>query len=128
RTKRHLFELLAASAKPVRTAVVNVDDPSGREMVRGLDVPAIGFGLGTDADVRAVEWASSLDGIRMTVHTPSAQFVLRSPLIGEHNVMNLLGAIATGVALGIPTDVIARALADVGAVPGRFEQVRAGQP
>src|SRR5207244_10622702 len=50
RAKRHLFELLAASAKPVRAAVINVDDPSGREMVRDLDVPTIGLGLGRDAD------------------------------------------------------------------------------
>ena len=51
-----------------------------------------------------------------------------SALIGEHNVMNLLGAVATGLALGLAPDVIARALAGVSAVPGRFEQVRAGQP
>jgi UDP-N-acetylmuramoyl-L-alanyl-D-glutamate--2,6-diaminopimelate ligase len=43
-------------------------------------------------------------------------------------VMNLLGAVATGLALGLAPDVIARALAGVSAVPGRFEQVRAGQP
>ena len=41
--------------------------------------------------------------------------------------MNLLGAVATGLALGLAPDVIARALAGVSAVPGRFEQVRAGQ-
>jgi UDP-N-acetylmuramoyl-L-alanyl-D-glutamate--2,6-diaminopimelate ligase len=54
--------------------------------------------------------------------------VLTSPLIGEHNVMNLLGAVATGLALGLEPPAIAQALAAVGTVPGRFEQVRAGQP
>jgi UDP-N-acetylmuramoyl-L-alanyl-D-glutamate--2,6-diaminopimelate ligase len=53
---------------------------------------------------------------------------LTSPLIGEHNVMNLLGAIGAGLALGLAPDTIAATLADVGAVPGRFEQVTAGQP
>src|SRR5207237_1613840 len=75
-----------------------------------------------------VEPTSSLAGIRMTVATPAGGFSLTSPLIGEHNVMNLLGAIGVGLALGLAPAAIAATLADVGAVPGRFEQVNAGQP
>ena len=41
--------------------------------------------------------------------------------------MNLLGAIGTGVALGLAPDVIAAALGSVTRVPGRFERVEAGQ-
>ena len=51
-----------------------------------------------------------------------------SPLIGEHNVLNLLGAVAVGLALGLEPAAVAAALAAVDTVPGRFEQVRAGQP
>ncbi len=128
RAKRRLFELLAASPKAGRTAVVNADDPAGAAMVAGLDVPVLPFGLSAGARVRAVEHTSALDGIRMSVDTPRGRLTLRSALIGEHNVMNLLGAVATGLALGLALDVIARALGGVSAVPGRFEQVRAGQP
>jgi UDP-N-acetylmuramoyl-L-alanyl-D-glutamate--2,6-diaminopimelate ligase len=128
RAKRRLFELLRHSPKPRRTAVVNADDPAGRAMVEGLSLDVLRFGLGDGADVRALEHASSLDGIRMTVRTPAGTLTLRSPLIGEHNVMNLLGAIGVGLALGLTPEAIATTLADVGAVPGRFEQVKAGQP
>src|SRR5437867_3409091 len=126
--KRRLFELLAGSPKPTRTAVVNGDDPAGATMVSGLDLAVLTFGLGASARVRAVEHASSLEGIRMTVETPRGRVGLTSPLIGEHNVMNMLGAVATGLALGLEPPAIAQALAAVGTVPGRFEQVRAGQP
>jgi UDP-N-acetylmuramoyl-L-alanyl-D-glutamate--2,6-diaminopimelate ligase len=126
--KRRLFELLAESPKPVRTAVVNADDPAGATMAQGLDVAVLPFGLGPAARVRAVEHVSSIDGIRMTVETPRGRVGLTSPLIGEHNVMNLLGAVATGLALGLEPSAIAEALAAVGTVPGRFEQVRTGQP
>jgi UDP-N-acetylmuramoyl-L-alanyl-D-glutamate--2,6-diaminopimelate ligase len=78
--------------------------------------------------VRAVEHTSSIDGIRMAVETPRGRVALTSPLIGEHNVMNLLGAVATGLGLGLEPAAIAQALGAVGTVPGRFEQVRAGQP
>jgi UDP-N-acetylmuramoyl-L-alanyl-D-glutamate--2,6-diaminopimelate ligase len=62
------------------------------------------------------------------VDTPGGRLTLHSPLVGEHNVMNLLGAVATGLALGLAPAAIATALAAVQTVPGRFEQVRAGQP
>ncbi len=126
--KRHLFELLERSSKPRRTAVVNADDPAGRVMVRDLALRVLTFGLGARADVRATEHGSALDGIRMTVATPTGALTIRSPLIGEHNVMNLLAAVATGVAIGLAPDRIAAALAAVDAVRGRFERVEAGQP
>ncbi len=128
RVKRRLFQLLEASSKPNRTAVVNIDDVSGAGMIAGLEVAVITFGLGRTAMVRPLERASSIDGIRMTVDTPKGRAEVRSPLIGEHNVMNLLGAIGCGVALGIPPDVIGREVGRVTAVPGRFERVDAGQP
>ena len=126
--KRHLFELLAASPKPRRTAVVNADDPAGAAMTRGLPLTVLTFGLGVAADVRALQHDSTLAGIRLTAGTPRGRLELTSPLIGEHNVMNLLGAIATGIALGLDGATIVRVLGDVAAVPGRFEQVHAGQP
>jgi len=128
RAKRRLFELLVRSPKARRTGVVNVDDPAGAAMVAGLGVEVITFGLDARARVRALEHDSSLDGIRMTVATPAGRVALSSPLVGEHNVMNLLGAIGVGIALGLGLDAIATALGAVGTVPGRFEQVRAGQP
>jgi UDP-N-acetylmuramoyl-L-alanyl-D-glutamate--2,6-diaminopimelate ligase len=126
--KRRLFELLDASAKPARTAVVNADDASWAAMVRGLAMPVLTFGLGPDAAVRALEATSTMDGTRLVAATPRGRVELTSPLIGEHNLMNLLGAIGVGVALGLVPEAIARALGQVRAVPGRFEHVRAGQP
>src|SRR5262249_18299061 len=104
------------------------DDRAGGEMVRGLDVATLTFGLGRGAGVRALEHTSSLDGIRMTVETPRGRLTLASPLIGEHNVMNLLGAIGVGLALGMEPAAVGAALAPVTTVPGRFEQVNVGQP
>jgi UDP-N-acetylmuramoyl-L-alanyl-D-glutamate--2,6-diaminopimelate ligase len=126
--KRHLFELLARSPKPHRVAVVNGDDPSGAEMTRDLPLTVLTFGLGAHAQVRAERHESTLAGIRLTAVTPRGRLELTSSLIGEHNVMNLLGAIGAGIALGLDDAAIVRALSGVGTVPGRFEQVRAGQP
>ena len=128
RAKRRLFELLARSRKPSRTAVVNADDPAGAAMVEGLGLGVLTFGLSSAAQVRAVEHRSTLEGIRMRVETPAGDVAIASPLIGDHNVMNLLGAVGIGLALKLDGRRIADVLAGVAAVPGRFEQVRAGQP
>ena len=128
RAKRRLFELLAGSPKPDRRAVINLDDPAALSMVDGLALTTLTFGLRPPADVHPVDYASTLDGIRMTVESPAGRLSLVSRLIGEHNVMNLLAASAVGVALGMEPSLIARGLGDVRAVPGRFERVEAGQP
>jgi UDP-N-acetylmuramoyl-L-alanyl-D-glutamate--2,6-diaminopimelate ligase len=128
RAKRRLFELLASGTKVTRTAVVNADDAAGARMVAGLDVPVLTFGRAADARVRAVDFESGPGGIRLTMATPRGRIALVSPLIGEHNVSNLLAAAATGLALGLPPETIAGALGGVRGVPGRFEQVEAGQP
>jgi UDP-N-acetylmuramoyl-L-alanyl-D-glutamate--2,6-diaminopimelate ligase len=64
----------------------------------------------------------------MSVQTPAGRLAVASPLIGEHNVMNLLAAVGVGLALDLAPQTVARALGGVRTVPGRFEQVRAGQP
>jgi UDP-N-acetylmuramoyl-L-alanyl-D-glutamate--2,6-diaminopimelate ligase len=128
RAKRRLFELLADSPKPRRTAVVNADDPAGRAMIESLPLTVLSFGLDQDARVRAIAHASTIDGIRLTVATPRGRLSLSSPLIGEHNVRNLLGAVAVGLALDMEPPAIAAALATVDTVPGRFEQINVGQP
>src|SRR5207249_3304467 len=126
--KARLFRLLAAGQKPRRAAVVNIDDPAGASMVAGLAVTVVTFGLGPAAAVRPRRYGSDIDGVRMDVDTPRGPVSIASRLVGEHNVMNLLGAVGVGLALDMELPAIAQALATVRAVPGRFERVEAGQP
>jgi UDP-N-acetylmuramoyl-L-alanyl-D-glutamate--2,6-diaminopimelate ligase len=126
--KRRLFALVAAGSKLHRTAVVNADDPAGLAMVAGLPLPTLTYGLRGRADVRPARWVSGAEGIRMSVRTPAGHVEIASPLVGEHNVMNLLAAVGVGVTLGMAPAAIALALSSVASVPGRFERVEAGQP
>jgi UDP-N-acetylmuramoyl-L-alanyl-D-glutamate--2,6-diaminopimelate ligase len=134
--RRLFFELLpvagkAGAAGPPR-AVLNADDPVGAgwavELAASRPGAVLTFGLGGGHDIRARAYESGLAGITLDAETPIGRVALASPLAGEHNVMNLLGAIGAGVALGLPAAAIAEALAGVGSVPGRFERVDAGQP
>jgi UDP-N-acetylmuramoyl-L-alanyl-D-glutamate--2,6-diaminopimelate ligase len=130
KAKRRLFETLAAGTKRRPAAVVNADDPAGPSMVAGLAPPVrtVRYAIRAAAEIRARRFTSGGDGIRMDVDTPAGPLEIASPLVGEHNVMNLLGAVGVGVALEIPLATVASALGAVAAVPGRFERVEAGQP
>jgi len=126
---RLFFDLLPAGGKPGATAVLNADDPVGADWARRLTGRVLTFGLRATAGLSVVPRAyrSALSGIHLEAQTPAGPVTVASRLIGEHNVMNLLGAIATGVALGLDADRIGLALGSVAAVPGRFERIDAGQ-
>jgi UDP-N-acetylmuramoyl-L-alanyl-D-glutamate--2,6-diaminopimelate ligase len=130
--KARLFGLLARSRKPRRAAVVNVDDPAGAAMICAAEadprVRILTFGLRTPALLRPRRWESGMDGITLEVVTPGGEVAITSALVGEHNVMNLLGAVGVGLALEMEPAQIGRTLSGVATVPGRFERVEAGQP
>jgi UDP-N-acetylmuramoyl-L-alanyl-D-glutamate--2,6-diaminopimelate ligase len=120
--KRRLF----VEAGP-RAAIVNLDDPYGVRLAGELP-HAITVSLRGPADYRATDVATGLLGSTFTVQTPDGELTLSSPLRGQFNVSNVLGALAAARALGVPTDVCAEAIAHSGQVPGRFQTVDEGQP
>ncbi|MGH7414198.1 MAG: UDP-N-acetylmuramoyl-L-alanyl-D-glutamate--2,6-diaminopimelate ligase [Candidatus Rokuibacteriota bacterium] len=130
--KARLFALLAASRKPKRAAVVNTDDPAGAAMLGAAaadpGVRPITFGLHGPAELRPRRWESGVDGTRLEVVSSRGPIDIASPLVGEHNVMNLLGAVGVGLALDMEPGQIGETLSRVATVPGRFERVEAGQP
>jgi UDP-N-acetylmuramoyl-L-alanyl-D-glutamate--2,6-diaminopimelate ligase len=64
-----------------------------------------------------------LAGISAAVDTPAGALALRSPLVGAHNLENLLCAAGMALGLGVPVDAIARGLAASPGAPGRLERV-----
>jgi len=119
-SKLRLFnELLPASGgRPV----INIDDPYGARLAK-MFPRAVTCGRRAEALVHPAHLAVTLHGIHGRVNTPLGEVALASPLLGEYNVENLLGAIAAGVALDLPAAVIARGLTRAQAVPGRLEQI-----
>jgi UDP-N-acetylmuramoyl-L-alanyl-D-glutamate--2,6-diaminopimelate ligase len=109
------------------TAVINVDDPYGARLAAELDDPTT-FALHSEATYRAHDVDTGFDGTYFGVETPDGPLEVRSPLRGEFNVYNALGALAAARTLGVPAETCVAALANAGQVPGRFETVDEGQP
>ena len=105
------------------TAAVNHDSTEGRSLLRS-DLPALTYGVGEGAQLRARDVESSASGLRFRADG----LELRSALRGSFNVHNCLAALAAGIQVGIDRSEAARGIAEVRGVPGRMEPVEAGQP
>ncbi len=116
--KRKLFEGLPAHAP----AAINLDDPRGARLVALVGTP-VTFGFAANADVRPSDLSMSLDGIEGRMESPAGSFRFRLALPGRPNAYNALGAAAVAVGLQLPLRAIEEGLADVQAVPGRFQLV-----
>jgi UDP-N-acetylmuramoyl-L-alanyl-D-glutamate--2,6-diaminopimelate ligase len=114
--KRRLFEMLPRSAP----AAINVDDPRGTALVETAGSP-VTYAVYKTADVSPGPLSFSLDGLRFEIRTPQGIVGVESSLVGKPNVYNILAAVATTTALGLPIDAIEGGLSRLAGVPGRFE-------
>ncbi len=119
-SKSRLFTELLAPRNGL--AVVNIDDPFGSRLASGLE-GVLTFGMGPAAQVRPRKVELSLAGIHGILESPQGPIHLRSSLVGGFNLVNLLGAAATGIALGLSPETVARGLSAAPQVPGRMERV-----
>lgn len=60
------------------------------------------------------------------MQTPEGGYGIETPLIGRHNVENILGVAAAAWASGIAMEAILRGIASFQAVPGRLESIPTG--
>ncbi len=104
-------------------AVLGFDDPVTREMAAVTHCRVHGFGVlpgVTDGATRSGADVVSLEAGVATTVLPVADI----PLFGEHNLLNVLAAVAVARAAGVPTSPIAGAVRDFTAVPHRLQTVR----
>ncbi len=122
--KRRLFtEILGSGVKRAVCAVANQDDPKGDALCRELSIPVLCVGLGPFRSVHPVDSNFGPSGIAASVRTPAGDVAVHSPLIGRHNLYNILTAIAAAISLGVPPHAAGSGIGSVRAVPGRLERV-----
>ena len=105
------------------TAVINWNDPKGKELAGLTDVPVLTYGLGEGCQVRAEEIHASGQGLTARLITPLGDTRIQSRLIGDFNLYNILAAAAGALSVGIDLDHISSGIGDLKGVPGRLEKV-----
>lgn len=107
RAKYELVEALPADG----IAVLNFDDPYVKEFGRNMGDRAIFYGTESESQVRAekIEEAGA-DGVHFEVVAKGEHAPVELRLLGRHNVLNALAAIAVGLASGMSLKDSAAAL------------------
>ena len=125
--KARLFAGLRDGERKSRTAIINVDDAYGQQLVArfGRALPIITFGMGARADLRASNFKIEPTGTSYQLDIKGKSFLVRLPLIGRFNIYNSLAALAAIQALGLDVRAAVLALARAPQVPGRLEAVPA---
>lgn len=120
------FEL-ADALPPDGTIFVNLEDANIRSYVSHVKCPMVSYGLSDGCDYYATGISASAKGTGFTVHTPgndSEEFTTK--MVGAHNVINIVGAIAVCCELGIPLAKLKGQVRKLESVPHRLQLLRRG--
>jgi len=121
--KSRLFLDLLANGRPAPgLAVLNLDEPRGRELKDSVVAPALTYGLHPDSLVRPLSYRFRQDGLEAHLTTPAGEVKITSRLVGPFNLANILAAAAAALGLGIDPATVARGIAALPGVPGRLER------
>ena len=121
---RFFRELLLHKTSKKKSAVLNYDDEWVQKLLKEIRIPFLSFSISSSkADLYPLSKRIGIEGIESEIHTPQGVCHLKSRLLGDFNLSNLLAAVATGLALDLPLSKIEKALNTFQSVPGRLERV-----
>lgn len=110
-------------------AILNFDDDAVLDMKRETKAHTITYGFGDGADVRAVSllykpFIEGRPGVSFIIEYKGKRIKIELPaVLGKQQVYSVLGAYATGIALGINEENIKSSLMSFEAMPGRMRVI-----
>jgi UDP-N-acetylmuramoyl-L-alanyl-D-glutamate--2,6-diaminopimelate ligase len=135
--KSRLFlDLLPASYKADRFAVINADDPWGNRlsqqmvatcMTDRMAARVFTYGHAKNLMVSVTEVEASPKRLHGVLLLEGARLPFTSLLVGDLHLSNLMAAAATAWAQGIPGEAIVEGIRKCTNVPGRLEPIDMGQ-
>jgi UDP-N-acetylmuramoyl-tripeptide--D-alanyl-D-alanine ligase len=123
RAKYELVESLSGKG----TAVLNADDEYVSQFGRGFKGKVVMYGTRATADVRVENFRNrGAEGSEFDVVIAGVREPATLALVGEHNVLNALAAVAVGLERGLKPSEAVGALAGLAAADKRGEVLRLG--
>jgi UDP-N-acetylmuramoyl-tripeptide--D-alanyl-D-alanine ligase len=118
---------LVESLPPNGVAVLNADDEYVSQFGRGFKGKVVMYGMRAMADVRAEKIQSQgQEGVEFDVVIGSVRERAKLPLVGGHNVLNALAAVAVGLERGLKPSEVVTALATLVAADKRGQVLQVG--
>jgi UDP-N-acetylmuramoyl-L-alanyl-D-glutamate--2,6-diaminopimelate ligase len=129
--KKLLFsKLLKESSKKNKSAIINIDDKYGQKLLSELkELSKSSFKLysfsleNKEADFHTENLEVTLNGSSFTLVTPTGKTYLSTPLIGFHNISNILAAVAPALIQNISPQIISKTISELKTIPGRLDKI-----
>jgi UDP-N-acetylmuramoyl-tripeptide--D-alanyl-D-alanine ligase len=114
--KGRIIEVL----KPDNVAILNHTDAEVRKMAARTKASVFFYGTAEECDYRIENLKLTLKGTHFNLRTPSGVIEVSTPLLGEHNAINLAASAAVAQQIGIPDTLIQEVFAGLEPLQGRF--------
>lgn len=124
--KKLLFDYyLKDSKKPIKHAILNLDDPNVNEFVPDPPIKTVFYSVNKKSDAYILNYNEDVRGLSLEIALKDKKVQINSRLIGFFNAYNILAACLFGITAGIPMESIKRGIEALENVPGRMERVTA---
>ena len=111
--------LLFSGLKKDAKSIINVDGNYGRKLLELARGKIITYGLNNKADILGEVVSLTVNGTKFKINGID----YTTKLVGEHNIYNIMASYAVVKDVGIDNILIKESIANLPAVPGRFEKV-----
>lgn len=119
KSKTKLFK----SIKSNSAAIINNDDKYGTRLKKLTKARIVTYGIDSKSEVSAKDIRFAVSNTSFLLVCPKGEILLNSPLIGRHNVYNVLAAAGWALQEGIGLPQIKSSIERFSCVPGRLERI-----
>lgn len=107
----------------IENAVINIDDDYGMRLVDVVSEKVLTYGIARPADIQAKDIKMTLVGSQFTLVYNGSKLSIVTPMIGKHNIYNILAAAGVCVRQGFSLNDIKKGIELLSGVPGRLERI-----
>jgi UDP-N-acetylmuramoyl-L-alanyl-D-glutamate--2,6-diaminopimelate ligase len=107
--------------------VYNADDARLNRLIERHRIPAVGYGLDADANVRGKRIERTKGSQTMMISAGHSLMPLTTPLSGDHSLRHMLAAVAVGYSFGLELFEVIGGVERMTSIPGRMQSLSCGQ-
>ena len=104
-----------------KLAIINIDDPYGKRIINKLTCKVLTYGFDNSADIFPTNIEKSLIGTKFEFNYLGNEYKIKTKLVGDFNIQNILSHILACIECGIEIENIIKAINNFNSIPGRFE-------
>lgn len=109
--------------KYIKLGVLNSDDDYSRKIINADNLPILTYGIDNPCDVFAIDIQTQMSGSEFTCNLLDNIYDVKTNLVGEYNIQNVLAGMTVCSVLGVNYESILDTLKKIKSIEGRFNVI-----